>query len=143
MKRLLLVEDQPKDVRTATDVAESLGIESVQAYTTVHDALSSLEKGLSGESPLPDGIVLDLDLGLESGFELLRYWHSSPQLHRIPLIVWSVVEKQRDVCELFKVNSFVSKWEGIEAIREALGRLVSSPIPKRVPQPDNASAESV
>jgi CheY-like chemotaxis protein len=126
MKRLLLVEDQTKDARTAADVAESLGVENVEACKTVYGALSSLEKGLSGETSLPDGIVLDLDLGLESGFELLRYWHKTPRLSKIPLIVWSVTEEQSEVCQLFKVNSFVSKWQGIDAFRQALGELVSS-----------------
>ncbi len=126
MKRLLLVEDQTKDARAAADVAESLGVENVEACKTVYGALSSLEKGLSGETSLPDGIVLDLDLGLESGFELLRYWHKTPRLSKIPLIVWSVTEEQSEVCQLFKVNSFVSKWQGIDAFRQALGELVSS-----------------
>lgn len=126
MKRLMLVEDQPNDVRAAASVAEALGIDNVQACKTVHSALSSLEKGLNGEAPLPDGIVLDLDLGLESGYELLRFWHSSSQLNRIPVIVWSVIEKQREVCELFKVKSFVSKVDGMGAFREALGQLVAS-----------------
>lgn len=124
MKKLLLIEDQPGDVRVAAAAAESLGIENVEACKTVHSALSSLEKGLSGQTPLPDAIVLDLDLGLESGFELLRYWHKTPKLNSIPAIVWSVVEAQREVCELFKVTSFVSKWEGIDALREALRQIV-------------------
>src|SRR5579872_6104395 len=107
----------------AADAANSLGIEDIQVYKTVHGARSHLEAGLSGGKPLPDGIILDLDLGLESGFELLRYWHSTPQLAKIPLIVWSIVEEQREVCELFKINRFVSKWEGINALREALEQM--------------------
>jgi len=127
MKRLLLVEDQVKDARSAAEIATSLGFENVEAFKTTHGALSYLEKGLKGEGPLPDGIVLDLDLGLESGFELLRYRHSTPQLSGIPVIVWSVIEHQREVCDLFKVDSFVSKWEGAGAFRQALEKLVASP----------------
>lgn len=129
MKKLLLIEDEPKDLRAAAEVAESLGIENVEAYKTVHGALSSLEKGLSGQTSLPDGIVLDLDLGLESGFELLRYWHRTPQLSKIPLIVWTVTEGHSEICQLFKVNAFVSKWEGMDAFRQALRQMLSSPMP--------------
>ena len=142
VKRLLLVEDQPNDVRAAAGVAEALGIENVQACNSAHSALASLEKGLRGESPLPDGIVLDLDLGLESGYELLRFWHGSPALHHIPVIVWSVVEMQREVCELFKVNSFVSKWEGIGAFRDALGQLISTSTTDPSARSSTASAGS-
>lgn len=125
MKRLLLVEDQAKDRLNAATVAESLGFDKVEAYNTVHGAMLYLEKGLRGDGPLPDAIVLDLDLGTESGYELLRYWHSTGALSRIPVMVWSVVEQQREVCELFRVNSFVSKWEGSGAFRQALVEMVT------------------
>jgi DNA-binding response OmpR family regulator len=81
--------------------------------------------GLKGETPLPDAIVLDLDFGIESGFELLRLWHSTAELAGIPLLVWSVVDENQAVCELFKVKSFVSKWKGTAAFREKLAELVS------------------
>lgn len=143
MKRLMLIEDQPNDARAAADVAQSLGIQSVEACNTVYGALVSLEKGLAGESPLPDAIVLDLDLGMESGYELLRYWHGSPELHKIPVIVWSVIEKQREICQLFKVNSFVAKWEGMDAFRNILGQLVSASPDPRSPGLDSASPGTV
>jgi len=89
----------------------------------------SLEKCACGEKRLPDGIILDLDLGVESGYEVLRYWRSTPALSRVPVLVWSVVEEQREVCELFHVNSFVSKWEGVGALRKALAQLLPSSLP--------------
>ncbi len=124
VKRLLLVENEPKDIQIAADAARSVGIAEVEARTTLDAAKSYLEKGLKGEGPLPDGIVLDLDLGYDSGYELLRWWHSTPALAQIPLIVWSVLgEEQRGMCNLFKVNCFVGKWEGNAAFREALAKL--------------------
>jgi len=124
-QRLLLVENEPKDLKFAADTAHSLGISDVEARTSLQAAMAYLEKGLQGEVPLPDGIVLDLDLGYESGYELLRYWHCTPRLSEIPLIVWSVLgEEQRTMCNLFKVKRFVGKWEGNAALREALGKLV-------------------
>jgi CheY-like chemotaxis protein len=126
MRRLLLVEDHTKELLSAAAVAESLGFGDVDACQSVHKAMRSLEKGMSGEGPLPDAIVLDLDLGVESGYELLRYWRGTPALSRIPVMIWSVVEEQRDVCELFRVKSFVSKWEGMGAFRKALSELIPS-----------------
>ncbi len=124
MKRLLLVEDDPKDVRVAAEIAKSVGIVEIDAQTSVQSAQTYLEKGLREEIPLPDAIVLDLNLGYESGYELLRFWHRTPRLAKIPLIVWSVLgDEQRKMCELFKINSYVAKWEGYEAFREALGNL--------------------
>lgn len=124
MKRLLLIDDQPKDLLSARDLAEGLGMQ-VLATNTLRDARKQLEQGLNGEIPLPEVILLDLDLGQDSGFELLRYRHSTPALAQIPLLVWSVVEEQREICSLFNIALFVSKWQGKDALREALTQLVS------------------
>lgn len=124
MRRLLIVENEPRDLKFADETARMAGIPEVEARTTLQAARSYLEKGLEGAGPLPDGIVLDLDLGYESGYELLRFWHCTPRLAQIPLIVWSVLgEEQRNMCGLFKVNCYVGKWEGAAAFREALEKL--------------------
>jgi CheY-like chemotaxis protein len=123
-KRLLLVENEPKDLKVAADTARSLGFAEVDACMSLQAARTYLEKGLTAHGPLPDGILLDLDLGYESGYELLRFWHSTPRLSQIPLIVWSVLgEEQRAMCKLFKVKTFVGKWEGAARLREALEEL--------------------
>jgi CheY-like chemotaxis protein len=128
LKRLLLVEDELKDLKFASDTARSIGIEEIEARTTLQAARSYLDKALQDEVPLPDCIVLDLNLGYESGYELLRYWHSTPRLAQIPVIVWSILgDEQREMCKLFKVDFFVAKWEGAEAFRDALVKLQQSP----------------
>lgn len=127
LKRLLIVEDQSQDARFAAKTAQSIGFSEVVALSSVQAARNYLEGCLKGEKQFPDGIVLDLDLGYESGYELLRYWHSTPGLSVIPVIVWSILgEDQRDMCRLFKVNRFVAKWEGEEALRTALSGLTES-----------------
>ena len=127
LKRLLVVENEPKDMKLAADIARSIGVPEVDGRTTFDAAKVYLDRGLNGEGPLPDGIVLDLDLGHDSGYELLRYWHSTPKLSDIPLIVWSILgEEQRTMCNLFKVKMFVGKWEGVDAFRDALGQMNST-----------------
>ena len=123
--RLLIIEDDEKYIRHANEAAKAVGFEEIEARVTVEGARKFLEKGLEQDSSLPDGIVLDLDLGYESGYELLRYWHKTPRLRSIPLVVWSVLGPEHaEVCKMFKVNSFVSKWEDTTAFREALASLV-------------------
>ena len=122
---LFLVEDDPKDIRLATETARSVGISSIEARTTLDAAKSYLERGLANEIPLPDLILLDLNLGYDNGQELMREWHSNSRLSRIPLIVWSVLEgeDQRRMCELFKVTAYVAKWEGVAALRDAFNTI--------------------
>jgi CheY-like chemotaxis protein len=120
LKSLLLVDDRPNDLRIAAEAARDLGITEISTQTSAMKARLHLEKALEGEVPLPDGIVLDLDMGHDSGFELLRFWYSTPRLATIPVLIWSVMDREKQICELFKVKSFVSKWEGPKALREEL-----------------------
>ncbi|HTV14672.1 MAG TPA: response regulator [Acidobacteriaceae bacterium] len=124
--QLLIVEDQPKDLRLAASAAQESGFSSIEARTSMSAAREYLEKGLAGAHPLPDAIVLDLDLGYESGFELLRFWYGNPQLVKIPLVIWTILGDQyRQVCEMFKVSSYVDKAEGAAALRKALSGMAS------------------
>jgi len=76
---------------------------------------------------LPDVILLDLDLGYESGHELLRFWHGNAKLAGTQVIVWTVMGKeQQDLCRLFEVNAVVPKWEGTVALKRALEPLAAN-----------------
>ncbi len=124
--RLLVVEDQPNDTWMASEAAALAGISTIDAKTSVLGAKNWLEAGLKGTIALPDAIVLDLDLGLESGFELMRFWHSTPALKIIPVIVWTNLDDQfGQLCNLFKVTQVVPKWQGKDALYQALSKIAN------------------
>lgn len=122
MATLLIVEDEPSDIRLAAEATRSLGFTTVLARTSARAAQLYLDAALEGKEALPDVIVLDLDLGYDSGFELLRFWHSHAELSgSTRIIVWSIQgEEQLEICRLFKVSAVVSKADGIEALKRAL-----------------------
>ena len=121
LKRVLIVEDQSSDLRIAADLATSLGAEEVEARTSASAAQLYLESVVNSDAPLPDLLVVDLDLGYESGFELLRFWHGDSRLSRIPLLVWTCLgEEQLEICRLFKVNAVVRKSDGPSALKQAM-----------------------
>ncbi len=127
MKRLLIVEDQSADLRVAVDIVKSLGVPYVEARTSTTAAKLYLENALKQEDALPDLIILDLDLGYESGFELLRFWHRNPELSSIRLVIWTAMgEEQQNICQLFKVNAIVSKADGMDALRRAIEPLAAA-----------------
>jgi len=124
---LLVVENEPKDLKNAADSARAAGFKEVEGKTSPYAARLYLEDCLANGPKLPDGILLDLDFGIESGYELLRFWHSNPALRTIPLIVWSILgEEQKQMCSLFKVKQFVGKWEGNDALQDALKGITQS-----------------
>lgn len=122
--RVLIVEDHPNDFQIAAKAAEASGFSAVETRASVGAARAYLEKALEGEGPLPDAIVLDLDLGYESGFELLRYWHSSPRLSEVPLVVWTILgEQYREICRIFRVCAYVDKGDDPSVLRQVLSGL--------------------
>lgn len=124
--RILIVEDQLKDRSLAQQTARSAGFTDIEAKADIHSAKCYLENALGAEEALPDLILLDLDLGHESGYELLRIRYDSPRLARIPLVIWTHLgHDNSEVCALFNINGYVSKWEGPAVLREVLARLLS------------------
>jgi len=120
--QVLIVEDQPNDLRIAIAAAQDSGFAAVEARSSASAARDYLEKALEGKLSLPDAIVLDLDLGYESGFEILRFWHSNPQLSKIPMLVWTILGDQyREICNMFRVTAYLDKGADGSALREALG----------------------
>jgi len=121
MRFALIVEDELADIRTAQRCARAVGFDIVDAKTTGDAARAYLEKALRGEDPTPDVIVLDLNLGYESGHETLRFWHTTPALKPIPMIVWSIYgDDYKLICECFQVDSYVNKSDGESALQAAL-----------------------
>lgn len=122
--QVLIVEDQLGDLRIAAAAAQESGFSDVEATSSSAAAREFLVRAMDGAWPLPDAIVLDLDLGYESGFELLRFWHSTPQISKVPVVVWTILGDQyREICEMFKVSGYVDKGAGAGALRTALGGL--------------------
>lgn len=127
--QLLIVEDHQNDLQMAARAAEASGFAQVTARSSAVMARMYLEKALQGEQPVPDAIVLDLDLGYDSGFELLRFWHSTPLLSKIPLVVWTVMgDHYRDICRMFHITAYVSKGEDISVLRQVLSGLTGAPV---------------
>jgi hypothetical protein len=56
----------------ARQTARSAGFSEIEAGADIHSAKRSLEEALGAEGSLPDLILLDLDLGQESGYEILH-----------------------------------------------------------------------
>jgi CheY-like chemotaxis protein len=127
LNRLLVVENDLKDAKRASEVATEAGFSEIESKTSPLAARRYLEDRLAELQELPDGILLDLDFGYESGYELLRFWHGHPDLSSIPVIVWSVLgNEQKDMCALFKVKQYVGKWEGNEVLLDALKQIDAS-----------------
>ncbi|MCU1255820.1 MAG: response regulator with CheY-like receiver domain and winged-helix DNA-binding domain protein [Candidatus Angelobacter sp.] len=123
--RVLIIEDEDADTQKAIAIFHKLGLE-IQSRITVWAARNLLEEIAEGERPAPHLMVLDLGFPNESGFEILRYWKSTPELANIPIIVWTQMgERDRDIAGLFHVSAVVEKSHGLEELEKELKRVTT------------------
>lgn len=124
MTQAVVIDDNKDDLFIATRILHKLGIEDVLQFSRIPDALHFLEDIAEDVRPCPDLIVLDLNVGHDSGFEVLRFYKSIPKLHSCDIIVWTgsgSVEKE--LCEHFGVEC-VQKKAGDSSLVKAISILL-------------------
>lgn len=124
MGRVLIVEDDTADIRSAAAVFQRLGVPDadVEAVRSVASAILRLQDAADGLRPPPYLVLLDLDFACESGFEVLRFWRSNPKVKDTRIVVWtSMGDRQVEISRLFGVD-VVRKGSGIKDLDDSLRR---------------------
>ena len=110
---ILLVEDNPGDVRLTT---EALRDAKVRNHLTVApdgvEALAMLRKeGRHATVPRPDLILLDLNLPKKGGREVLEEVKADESLKHIPVVILTTSQAERDIAESYRLqaNAYVTK----------------------------------
>ncbi len=104
---LLLVEDNPGDVRLAEEAFKAAGaMPSMHVARDGAEALRYLRRQTPFEEAVrPDLILLDLNLPKVNGHEVLRAIKSDPALLRIPVIVWTTARSDREVAAVYELHA--------------------------------------
>lgn len=129
MRRIVIVEDNPADAKTLRvalarrdPAIETIVIEDgVRAMEYFSDAPTSENR------VAPDLIVLDLNLPIVSGFEVLEFLKSDPQLRKLPVVVLSGSSDQDEIerCYTAGANSYFCKPTGIQQVFDMASELVT------------------
>lgn len=125
---ILLVEDNPADVALTLEVLRGNGIDTVvDAVSDGVEALAHLGRGVMGENPLPDLVILDLNMPRMSGLEFLTGVRKDTRFRAIPIIILSTSAAESDVVASYArgANSYVTKPLELRAYEEALHKLQS------------------
>lgn len=125
--RVLLVEDNPADVY----LTQLLLDRSQTAYelSVARDGDEALQElGLSGSArvrPLPDLILLDLNLPKTDGWEVLRRIKSDPVAQLVPVVILSSTSSSSEVnrCYELQANAFVRKLDEVNRMEESMRSL--------------------
>lgn len=117
--RVLIVEDNPADVRLLTSLFDEH--DSTYELASVRDgeqALSYLAQHGLEESSRPDLIFLDLNLPRIDGKEVLRRIRAQQRFKSIPIIVLTTSDHQDDIrlCYELGANCFLTKPGDLEGM---------------------------
>ncbi len=111
--RILLVEDNAGDVRlTREALTEAKVANTLTVARDGVDALAMLRReGAYAGEPRPDLILLDLNLPRMNGCEVLTVLKADPDLRRIPVVMLTTSDAERDVLAAYNlgVNAYVVK----------------------------------
>lgn len=110
---ILLVEDNPGDVRLATEA-----LREGKVLNTLHVAVDGVEaldflnrRGRFAGAPHPDMILLDLNLPKKDGREVLAEIKGDERFRRIPVIVLTTSSAEQDILSSYDLhaNCYVTK----------------------------------
>ena len=124
---ILLVEDNPGDVRLVTEALKDGG--QPKQIHVAEDGVVAMEM-LRGhdpdsEAPWPDLILLDLNLPRKHGHEVLAEIRQDERLHLTPVIVFTSSAAEQDIRRAYELhaNCYVTKPGGFDELMEAIKRI--------------------
>lgn len=110
---ILLVEDNPGDIRLTEEVLKEGKIKNIlHVVMDGEEALSYLrKKDKYANVMLPDLILLDLNLPKKDGREVLAEIKADPKLMCIPVIVLTTSAAEQDIVNMYShhANCYITK----------------------------------
>ncbi len=110
---LLIVEDSPSDAKLLMRAMERTSFKkTVYLVRNGQAAIDFLHQRPPYEpSPRPDLILLDLNLPMMSGFEVLSYIKANDMLRVIPVVIMTTSQDADDILKSYReyANSYIVK----------------------------------
>src|ERR1035437_4455919 len=129
VKRILIVDDSPKDIElTISALGEKNLANEVAIAEDGEEALDYLYKRgkfVDYDQGNPAVILLDIKMPKMNGIEVLKHIRSNPEFKSIPVIMVTSSGEERDLVESYKLgaNSYVVKPVDIIQFIEAIKTL--------------------
>ncbi len=125
---ILLVEDDPGDQKL---IEKSLTgekiINQLRIVNTGEEALQYLNRSKAGdnETPMPDLILLDLNMPGMGGREFLKLMKSQDQFNTIPVVILTTSDSDQDILESFKLQAagYIKKPVTLDQFQELMHNL--------------------
>ena len=111
--QLLVVEDDVRDARLAVEALKESKVNNNLYH--VRDGVEAMaflrREGSYAGMPLPDLVLLDLNMPRKDGREVLAEIKGDPELRMIPVVVLTTSEAERDLVRTYDLhaNAYVVK----------------------------------
>jgi len=104
---ILLVEDSPADVALTQEALQDSKLSNnLYVVTDGEEALKFLHRtGKYSSMPMPDLILLDLNLPKKTGLEVLREIKSDERLSMVPVVIMTVSKDEKDIVESYRLHA--------------------------------------
>jgi CheY-like chemotaxis protein len=121
--RVLLVEDG--HVQTLLVKTALADLPQLDLLHAAKNGVEAIEFLMRVNGPLPDLILLDINMPEKNGFEVLRELKSDPVLRKIPVIVFTTSDCQEDIDLAYEIgaNTFVTKPVTLGDLKQVLDRI--------------------
>ena len=100
---ILLVDDNPADVRLTVEALHDSGID--HRLTVARDGVEAMALLRGPLNPRPDIVLLDLNLPVKDGREVLEEIKADPALRRIPVAVLTSSQAEEDVLRSYDLHA--------------------------------------
>lgn len=116
-KKIFIIDDDPDDLEFFQIALDMTGIP--YTLTSAKSAVEALNT-LPESSERPDYIFLDLNMPMISGIEFLQIFQESPNLNKIPVIIFSTSSYHKDLedTKALGASHFLSKTSDIDRLSE-------------------------
>ncbi len=127
-RNILLVEDNPADIRLIKEVLRNENNKKLHAVNDGEDALKYLNEECNHESKnYPNLIILDINLPKMNGIEFLKEIKNNENLSKIPVIIFTTSSLEENKIECFKkgANAYITKpvnFEGFKPLIKLLNK---------------------
>jgi len=115
---VLLVEDNPGDVRLMLEALKEGKV--LNRVSVVEDGVEAMafmrQEGKYADAPRPDLILLDLNLPLKDGRQVLAEIKTDADLKRIPVVILTVSQAEEDILKSYNLyaNCYITKPVGLD-----------------------------
>lgn len=124
MAHILLVEDNEGDIFLILEAFEELKIKAeISVVKNGQEALDFLfKRGKYSNSKKPDLVLLDINIPIYNGHEVLKQIKADPGLRKTPVIMLTTSSNQKDIDNAYDnhCNSYVKKPLNVEEFLGAI-----------------------